>query len=74
MRTKKYHPIALGASEATRERDVRQEIDNFLQALSSYPDRFAREPHLSFAQHLFRISAAGQPPGVAEVSRRSRLE
>lgn len=73
MRTKKYRPIAMGAFDSKRERDVQEEIDNFLRALSSYPDRFAREPHLSFEQHLFRISGAGQPLGVDEIARRDRL-
>jgi len=28
------------------------EIETFLQALDSYPDRFARDPALRFEQHL----------------------
>jgi hypothetical protein len=32
-----------------------------MRALTSYPDRFARDPYLSFEQHLFRIAAADQP-------------
>jgi hypothetical protein len=56
MKTKKQ------ATQATaRERDVQQEIDSFLRALSSYPDRFAREPYLSFQQHLCRIVTAAHP-------------
>ena len=42
----------------SNEHDVHREIDNFLQALSSYPDRFAREPYLSFQQHLSSFVAA----------------
>lgn len=30
---------------------VRREIESFLHALKSYPDRFAREPHVTFEQH-----------------------
>lgn len=45
-------------ASARREGEVRREIETFLLALSSYPDRFAREPYLSFEQHLFRISLA----------------
>ena len=45
--------------EATRRREVQQEIDNYLLALSSYPDRFADDPCVSFEQHLFSMMAAG---------------
>jgi hypothetical protein len=31
------------------------EIESFLQALHSYPDRFARDPALKFEQHLNRV-------------------
>jgi hypothetical protein len=53
MRIKKYQPTF--SPDADKSRDVQQEIDNFLQALSSYPDSFAHNPRLSFEQHLFRI-------------------
>jgi hypothetical protein len=61
MISKQYHPITLGVSDAEREREVHQEIETFLRALDSYPDRFAREPHLSFEQHLYSIAAGEQP-------------
>jgi len=48
------------SSDASRDQQVKQEIENFLQALSSYPDRFAREPRLSFQEHLFDIEMASQ--------------
>jgi len=51
-------------SDASREQEVKQEIENFLHALNSYPDRFAREPRLSFHEHLFDIETAShQAPG-----------
>ena len=31
---------------------VRQEIAKFLEAVNSYADRVAREPRISFQQHL----------------------
>jgi len=31
---------------------VREEIQNFLRALDSYPARVAKEPSISFQQHL----------------------
>jgi len=43
-----------------RETEVRREMENFLRALSSYPDRFARDPYLSFEQHLFSIASLRQ--------------
>ena len=57
MKSSKYRPMTLGVSDVAREREVRQEIEIFLRALSSYPDRFARE-HLSFEQHLFSMAAS----------------
>jgi len=72
MSSKKYRPMVTGVSDATRDREVQQEIDNFLRALSSYPDRFAHEPQLSFEQHLFRISAAGETRTDREALHRTR--
>ena len=61
MKNSKRRPSASGLGRATtRERDVQYEIKSFLSALVSYPDRFAREPRLSFEQHLFRLVAANQ--------------
>jgi hypothetical protein len=70
MKTKKHHATALRVSEAAREHEVQREIDSFLRALSSYPDRFAREPYLSFQQHLSSIVTAAHPPGTDEDPRR----
>ena len=42
------------------KRDVQKEIDTFLAALSSYPDRFAKDPALSFERHLIRMTADSQ--------------
>lgn len=33
-------------------RQAHSEIQSFLQALHSYPDRFSREPDVSFEQHM----------------------
>ncbi len=43
--------LALEFSEDT----ARREIEDFVQALSSYPERFAHDPRLSFAQYLDTI-------------------
>jgi hypothetical protein len=49
-----------GVSGKARKPGTQREIDRFLRALSSYPDRYAREPHLSFEQHFSSIVTADQ--------------
>jgi hypothetical protein len=61
MSRQKQPAAGTAASDARREREVEREIENFMRALTSYPDRFARDPYLSFEQHLFRIAAADRP-------------
>jgi len=41
------------------EAQVQREINNFLLALDSYPARAAKEPRITFRQHLCSISVAG---------------
>ena len=53
-----------------RQEKVQREIDTFLSAVHSYPDRFAMEPHLTFAEHLFRVTSAGFSFDMAEPRRR----
>jgi hypothetical protein len=48
-----------GAVPLVREQ-VREEIQNFLHALDSYPARVAKEPRVSFHQHLCSLSAAAR--------------
>jgi hypothetical protein len=60
MKNSKRRPRSSGVCRAADERDVQYEIKMFLSALGSYPDRFAREPNLSFEQHLFRVVATSQ--------------
>jgi hypothetical protein len=60
---KKYRPIIAGFTDPTRGVEVRREIDNFLLALSSYPDRFADDPCISFEQYLCNMMAADPPNG-----------
>jgi hypothetical protein len=55
---KGYRPITAGFMDDTREVEVRCEIDNFLLALHSYPERFATDPCLSFEDYLCSIMAA----------------
>ncbi|MGA7380317.1 MAG: hypothetical protein WBX03_05660 [Terriglobales bacterium] len=60
MKTQKYQPGSLSAAETLRRQEVQQEIENYLLALSSYPERFADDPYVSFEQHLYSMIAAGQ--------------
>jgi len=55
--SKNYRSITVGFLDDVSELDVRREIDNFLLALHSYPNRFADDPSLSFEQHLSYIMA-----------------
>jgi hypothetical protein len=59
MKTQKYQPENLSVAETIRRQEVQQEIDNYLLALSSYPERFADDPYVSFEQHLYSMMAAG---------------
>ena len=58
MKTKRKVATALGESDLVWEGGLPIEIDSFLRALSSYPEQFAREPHLSFQQHFSSIVTA----------------
>jgi hypothetical protein len=40
------------------QREVEEEIRDFLQAINSYPARVAKEPRLSFQKYLSSIFAA----------------
>jgi len=48
----------LSDSRTSQPRDVQQEVDSFLRAINSYPERFASDPRISFEQHLGSIMAA----------------
>ncbi|MGH9504525.1 MAG: hypothetical protein ACRD20_16865 [Terriglobales bacterium] len=60
MKTSKHRRITPLSSSAAFEREVRREIEHFQRAVNSYADRFAREPHLSFEQHWFRLAATNR--------------
>ena len=62
MRSRKYQS-ALTTLDTNPARDVQREIDNYLQALRSYPESFAHNPRLSFEQHLFSIIGSKGPTG-----------
>jgi hypothetical protein len=60
MKTSKRRRIPSSLSSARSEGVMQPEIKIFLSALGSYPDCFAREPHISFEQHFFRIAATNR--------------
>src|ERR1700687_2727369 len=43
--------VRTGERRRSENAQVRREIENFLQALHSYPDRFARDPRVTFEEH-----------------------
>jgi hypothetical protein len=69
MKTSKHRRITPVSSSVAFERETRREIEHFKRAINSYADRFAREPHLSFEQHLFRLAATSR---LADVEQRRR--
>jgi hypothetical protein len=60
MKTRKHRPIVVGFADISREREVQREIETFVNALNSYPEHFARDPYVSFEQHLFSVVVADQ--------------
>jgi len=52
-----------------RNQQVQLEIRNFLQAVDSYPARVAKEPGISFHQHLCGFFATGDPRHAAQPRR-----
>jgi hypothetical protein len=45
-------------SRVSSNKQVRRELKKFLQALDSYPDHFAKNPRVSFDQHLRSLQSA----------------
>jgi hypothetical protein len=46
--------------------DVQREIEHFAQALKSYPEQFARNPKVSFEQHMFCVAMEHWASGTRE--------
>jgi hypothetical protein len=57
MKQKMQYAVQSRQSAPLRNKQVREEIRNFLHALDSYPARAAKEPQVSFQQHLCSIFA-----------------
>lgn len=58
MKRKMYSQVQPPENVLLRNAQVREEIQNFLLAVDSYPDRVAKEPRVSFHQHLSSFFAA----------------
>jgi hypothetical protein len=50
------------------KREVEKEIQDFLRAVNSYPARVAKEPRISFQQHLCSLFAARNNEGERDRS------
>jgi hypothetical protein len=48
------------ATQLSRDSQARQEIENFLKALNSYPESFEHDPCLTFEQHFVAVAGRGQ--------------
>ncbi len=61
IQPRRIQPVQVRSTIApSRSVQVQREIQNFLQALDSYPARVAREPRLSFHKHLCSVFAAAR--------------
>jgi hypothetical protein len=60
MRSDQVQAAAASLAEVKLRCKAEQEIQNFLKAINSYPERFAQDPQLSFEDHLFTITAQGE--------------
>ena len=58
MKPKVFYQIQPREVVSLRTEQVQEEIQSFLEAVDSYPARVAKEPSVSFHQHLSSIFAA----------------
>lgn len=63
MKISRRNPLRVSVPGAGRQSEAQREIETFLRALNSYPERFARDPYISFEQYFFSLGAA-QENGV----------
>ncbi|MFZ0416502.1 MAG: hypothetical protein WAM04_00240 [Candidatus Sulfotelmatobacter sp.] len=57
MKAKMQHHVQPRESVLPRNEQVSEEIEKFLRAVDSYPDRVAKEPSISFRRHLSSLFA-----------------
>jgi hypothetical protein len=48
--------------------DAQEEIQKFVEAVSSYPAHFANDPKITFEEHLMRMSKDGDETGGERVA------
>ncbi len=60
MRNERIQAVTQSLTEIKLRYQAEQEIENFLKAINSYPERFAKDPQLSFEDHLFTITAQSE--------------
>ena len=65
MRNNRIQTMSPNLAEVKQQYHAEQEIQNFLKAMHSYPERFAQDPELSFEDHLFMITAQSEQPHFA---------
>jgi len=70
MKQKMQYAVQPRRSAPPRNKQVQEEIQNFLRALDSYPARVAKEPRVSFQQHLCSIFAGSDYAGRDHRARR----
>jgi hypothetical protein len=69
MKSKMQHHVQPREMVPSRQEQAQLEIQNFLQALDSYPARVEKEPGISFQKHLSSLLPA---PVAAARSHRLR--
>jgi hypothetical protein len=60
MKPKMHHHVQAREGEPLRNEQASEEIQKFLRALDSYPDHVAKEPGVSFRQHLSSLFKASR--------------
>jgi hypothetical protein len=55
-KSKMHYHVQPRETVQPRNEEARLEIQNFLHALDSYPTRAAKDPRISFQQHLSNVS------------------
>jgi hypothetical protein len=63
MKSKMHYHVQPRETVQPRNEQSRLEIQNFLHALDSYPARAAKEPRISFQQHLSTVSVSADYDG-----------
>ena len=55
---KKMSSVQRSEAQVSNNDQVLAEMQMFLRALNSYPERFARDPQTTFEQHCYSLIAA----------------